>query len=139
MSETELKSKLEKYIRATEELTNRMTTLAQGGLDITEDLRHLKEYSPTGIDEPEFIENKTIDLEQQFNELQRVYNEMDDAKKLINNALANTIRELNEIINTSVRSTRSTRSATRSKRSNARGIYKKQKKRLSKKNIRKNN
>jgi hypothetical protein len=137
MSESELKAKLEKFIRATEELTNRMKILAEGGLDINEDLRHLQGYSPTGIEEPEFIENKTIDLNQELKELKRVYNEMNDSKQLINNELLNTIKELNEINNTSVRRTRS---ATRSKRSNARGIYKKQKKRLTKKkHIRKNN
>ena len=51
-----MRTKLEKYISATEELTNRMIILADGGLNIIEDLRHLQEYSPTGIDEPEFIE-----------------------------------------------------------------------------------
>ena len=50
---------------------------------------------------------------------------MNDAKQLINNELLNTIKELNEINNTSIRSTRIT---SGTKRSKARDIYKKQKK-----------
>jgi hypothetical protein len=134
MSESELRFKLEKYVKVTEELTNRMTILAQGGLNITDELRNIQEYSPTGIDEPGLIENRTLDLENEYNKLQRVYNEMNNAQQMVNQALQDTLKELNELINT-----RSVRSVRSSRRSTAKGISKKHKKRATKKRIRKIN
>ena len=132
MSEEELNKKIVKYTEIVEELTKRMTILTEGGLNITEELRQIQNYSPEGIEEPEMMENRTLDLEQQYEKLQRVYNEMNNAQTKINEALQNTIQELDKIVSTNKNlSTRSsttrsstTRSSTR-RRTSGRGISKK--------------
>lgn len=134
MDETELKNDLEKYTKVLEELTNRMEILAQGGLRITNEVRNIEEYSPVGVDEPEIMENRKIYLEQQFNKLQRVYNEMNHAQENIKEIIEDILQQLNELIHsTNSRSIRSAsnRSATRSTsninvtRPTGRGISKK--------------
>lgn len=137
MSEEELRNKIAKYTRITEELTNQMNILAEGGLNITEELRNIQDYSPSGINEPEMMENRTNDLEQEFEKLQRVFNEMNKAHQAVDAALQLALEELDTVISKNSLSAPSMRSARRSssRRSSGRGIQKKHKNKKTKRKI----
>lgn len=137
MSEEELRNKIAKYTRITEELTNQMNILAEGGLNITEELRNIQDYSPSGVNEPEMMENRTNDLEQEFEKLQRVFNEMNKAHQAVDAALQLALEELDTVISKNSQTAPSMRRATRSssRRSSGRGIQKKHKNKKTKRKI----